>query len=66
MTPDEHTVFGKNLQRWRTDVIVMHMGDDDRFNPRWMADVVPKEFFTFGLRWDSTIDQQGGPARPQH
>jgi len=66
MAADQDTVFSENPQGGKTDVILMHVGYDDCFDPGWIACMLRKEFLTFRFGLYSAIDQNSGPPCPEH
>jgi hypothetical protein len=66
MTPNQGAVFPKNPQGGGADVVLVEVGHDNRFNPARVVHMLLDQFATFGLRGDSTVDQDSGPSCPEH
>jgi len=47
MTSYQRTVFPQNPQGGKADMISMHVGHDDRFDPGWVANMFLEQFVTF-------------------
>jgi hypothetical protein len=47
MTSYQRTVFPQNPQGGSADMISMHVGHDDRFDPGWIANMFFDQFVTF-------------------
>jgi len=66
MTPNQRTVFPQNPQGGSADMVLVHVGNDNRLNPGWVANMFLDQFVTFGLGGNPAIDQNSGPPCPEH